>query len=112
MFTVWRVSTLCIGIYVLCLGSVLTPAPDWDYGVSFLMAIITFFTAPFVVTVMVLRKWKQMPLALCAAWFAVDGCYFIYWSIVNEAALVMRDVQWPVSACLFLMMGLIWRKWP
>ena len=41
----WKLVTLAIGIALLVAGSFLTPAPDWDIPVSFIMAAFTYLFA-------------------------------------------------------------------
>lgn len=41
----WKLATLAIGLGLLIAGAYLTPAPDWDIGVSILMAGFTYLTA-------------------------------------------------------------------
>jgi hypothetical protein len=54
------------------------------------------------------RRWKLMPLALLAAWFAVDGAWML--SIDGSAAAwSMREGQWLASLCLFVTYGLLLR---
>ena len=38
----WKLTTLFLGIGLLILGSVYTPAPDWDIAISLIMAIFTY----------------------------------------------------------------------
>lgn len=107
----WRLASLGAGIALLIAGSRYQPAPDWDVGVSVLMATCTYIAAPFFVDTLWRRRWTLLPLAILGAWFAVDGCYWLYWSLVDPAALVMRDIQWEASLCFFLICGMIWRRY-
>ena len=46
---------------------------------------------------------------LFATWFTVDGCYAIYWTFKDPAALeMMRDVNFPASLSLYGMCGIVW----
>ena len=46
---------------------------------------------------------------LIATWWSVDGCYALYWSLVNPVALeMMREANWPASLSLYWACGLIW----
>lgn len=56
IFAPWRVISLIGLTYLLCLGSVLTPTPDWDFGVSILMAGLS--TVMFCSVGLLWRKWK------------------------------------------------------
>ena len=105
----WKLVTLAIGIALLIVGSIYMPAPDWDIPISLIMAAFTYLTAPWSLRMFIERKWKNLPLALFFIWFTVDGCYWLYWSFVNPAALeLMRSVNFPASLSLYLMCGLIW----
>ncbi len=83
-------------------------APDWDIGVSLLMAGFTFLTAEWTLKVFMEGKWKLMLPALAAAWWSIDGCYITYWSILNPDALDMRGVALPVNILLYLLCAFIW----
>ena len=105
----WKLATLALGIGLLLLGSALTPAPDWDVPISFIMGLLAYATAPWSARVLVRRHWRALPLALFLTWFTVDGCYAIYWSLTDPAVLaLMRDVNFPASLSLYGMCGLGW----
>jgi len=104
----WKLGTLALGILLLLVGSVVTPAPDWDTGISFIMAILTYLTAPWLIHVIRRLDWRRVPIALALAWFSIDGCYWIYWSMVDHAALVMRPANAFASTFLYLLMGMVW----
>jgi len=110
-FSVWKYSTLAIGIALLLLGGKYYKAPDWDVGISLIMAFFAFVTAPWATTVLFTGKWSKYPAALLLTWWGVDGCYWVYWSIVDPVALeLMRDVNWPASLVLFLTCGILWSQ--
>lgn len=105
----WKLTTLAAGITLLILGSFYYHAPDWDIPISFIMAFLAYLTAPWSLRVILERKWRLWPAMLFATWFTVDGCYAIYWSIRNPAALeMMRDVNFPASLALYGMCGVVW----
>ena len=60
----WKLTTLAIGIGLLLIGADYQPAPDWDYSISFIMASLTYLTAPWSVQVLRSRRWRWLPLAL------------------------------------------------
>lgn len=108
---IWRYTTLAIGIALLLIGGEYYKAPDWDVGISLIMAFFAFTTAPWATTVIVTRQWSKYPQALLLTWWGVDGCYWVYWSIMNPVALeLMRDVNWPASLVLYLTCGLLWSE--
>ncbi len=105
----WKLATLALGIGLLLVGAELTPAPDWDAPISFIMGLLAYATAPWSLRVLERRCWRALPLALFLTWFTVDGCYAIYWSLKDPAALaLMRDVNFPASLSLYGMCGLGW----
>ena len=105
----WKLATLGVGLGLLIAGSYLTPAPDWDIPVSFIMALPTYATAGWSMRVMVKRRWRDWPLMALWTWLCVDGLYAAYWSFVDPQALdFMRSVNWPASLCLYWMCGLVW----
>ena len=105
----WNLATLAIGIALLIGGSFYYRAPDWDIPISLIMAGFAYLSAAWSMQVMVYRVWRQWPLMLLATWWTVDGCYALYWSIQNPAALaLMRDANWPASLALYWMCGLVW----
>jgi len=104
----WKLGTLTLGIGLLWVGSVLMPAPDWDVGISVLMAVSTYLTAPWLIQVLRQLRWRWLPLALLGAWFSVDGVYWLYWSLVNPEALFMRPANAFASTFLYLLMGMVW----
>ena len=42
----WKLATLALGIGLLLVGAELTPAPDWDAPISFIMGLLAYATAP------------------------------------------------------------------
>ena len=105
----WKLLSLGIGLGLLLIGSILTPAPDWDIAISFIMAGFTYLFAGWSMHVVLERRWSDWPLMLLLTWWCVDGCYALYWSLVNPATLaLMRDVNWPASLSLYWMCGLVW----
>jgi hypothetical protein len=104
----WKLATLAIGLALLLVGADYYHVPDWDYTISFIMAILTYLTAPWTVRVFMARRWRVMPLGLFFYYFTVDGCYWLYWNAVNPAALEMREANFYASSCLYFLCGFIW----
>jgi hypothetical protein len=104
----WKLTTLAIGLALLLIGADYYPAPDWDYPISFIMAILTYLTAPWAVRVFMARRWRMMPLGLFFWYLTVDGCYWLYWSAVSPVALEMREANFYASSCLYFLCGFIW----
>jgi uncharacterized membrane protein (UPF0136 family) len=82
----WKLVTLAIGVALLIVGACYEQAPDWDIGISLIMAALAYLTAPWSMRVMVQRQWRRWPLMLLLTWFGVDGCYWLYWAWKNPAA--------------------------
>ena len=105
----WKLAFLAIGIALLVVGRFYYQAPDWDIPISLIMAFVAYLTASWSMHVMVERRWKQWPLMLFVTWFAVDGCYWLYWRWQDPIALeMMREANAPASLSLFWMCGLVW----
>ena len=105
----WKLGSLLVGIALLIAGSFRYPAPDWDIPISLIMAVLAYLTAPWSLRVLVERRWRSFPLMFLCAWFTVDGCYWLYWSLRNPTVLeVMRDANFLASLCLYCVCGLVW----
>ncbi len=105
--------TFAIGLTWLIYGALNFGYPDWDIGVSIVMAGTTYFTADKVVGAMRNLQWYRWKMMLFLTWFAVDGSYFLYWFFKNRSVLLqMREGQWPMSLRLFLLCGIIWTLTP
>lgn len=105
----WKLITLALGINTLIYGAMIEQLPDWDTGISVLMGLLTYFTAPWAVRVLVERRWKMAPLAFLAAWFTVDGIYFAWNAHLGpEMVDIFRQANWLPSLCLYLLCGFLW----
>lgn len=105
----WKLFSLFCGISLLVVGSFYYKAPDWDIPISFIMALLTYLTAPWSLQVILERQWKNVPLMLFYTWFSVDGSYWLYWSFKNPVALeLMRDANFFASLSLYGICGLVW----
>lgn len=77
--------------------------------VSFIMAGLTYLTAPWSMGVLIGRRWRHWPLMLFCTWISVDGAYALYWHYRDPAALaMMREVNFPASLSLYWICGLLW----
>ena len=107
-FRPWKLFSLFCGIIFLLIGARYSGLPDWDVPISFIMAGLTYFTAPCSLRVVLERRWKQFPYALFWTWFSVDGSYTIYWYFVDPEALIFRPANAGVSLALYGMCALVW----
>lgn len=76
--TVLKNTTFTIGLAWLLYGALAFGYPDWDIGVSLVMAGSTYFCAEWVVTAIVTRQHRRWPIAALATWWCVDGSYWLY----------------------------------
>ena len=105
----WKLALLAIGIALLVAGRFHYQAPDWDIPISLIMAFLAYMISSWSMHVMVERRWKQWPLMLLGTWFAVDGCYWLYWRWQDPVALEkMREANAPASLSLYWTCGLVW----
>ena len=104
----WKVACLAFALSLLIAGAYLTPAPDWDVPVTFIMGIATYLTAPCTVRVLFERNWRLLPVAALATWMSVDGLYALYWHFRDANVLaLMRSANAPVSLVLYLLCGVL-----
>lgn len=107
----WKLATFALGLAVLLIGGHIEQLPDWTPPVSVTMALLTYLTAPWAVRVFIERRWTAMPGALFAAWFTVNMAYSAFQILrpISRAELhALQDANWPTSACLYLLCGLLW----
>lgn len=104
----WKLFSLLFGIGLLILGAVSLNIPDWDIPISIIMAILTYFTAPWSLRVLLERKWRSFPLALFLTWLSIDGSYYFYWSYKNPHSLFLRKWNFLLSLSLYGWCGLLW----
>ncbi len=105
----WKLFSLLVGVSLLIYGSFYYRAMDWDISISVIMAFFTYLTAPWSLRVVIKRQWQYFPAMLFVTWFSVDGCYWLYWQVVNPVAIdMMRDANFLASLSLYVICGLIW----
>jgi hypothetical protein len=104
----WKVVSLVLGLAVLVIGSVVTPAPDWDVPITFIMGLATYLAAPPTARVFFDRRWPLLPVVALATWLSVDGFYALYWHFRDPQVLsLMRSANAPVSLALYLLCGVL-----
>jgi hypothetical protein len=103
----WKNVTFAFGLGWLLYGAVKYGYRDWDIPLSLLMALSTYLTADRLVLAIFARQWRKVPLLAIGAWWAVDGSYWAYWSLVDPSVMI-RGGQWPVSLILYLACGIGW----
>ena len=113
LFIKWKIITFLIATVGLTIVAPYSGDPTWTYFDSILMAVLTFFTAPWAVGTFYLaarRKasWRQLFVAFCLMLFSASWCYDLY--------LVIRDGSYPVtwlanmaaSSVLYISAGMFW----
>lgn len=103
----WKLVTLALGINVLIYGAKMEQSPDWDIGISVLMAVLTYLTAPWSLRVLLERRWKWIPLAAFWAWLTVDGVYWL-WNFHLADIDGWREVNAPASLSLYGICAVLW----
>jgi len=106
MMRPWKLITLALGLAVLVAGAYYEQLADWDVGVSLVMGILTYLTAPFVVRTLYRLDWHRIPLALLLAWFSIDGSYWLYNEVAGHP--YVREANALASTPLYFIMGLVW----
>ena len=107
LFVPWKLATLAAGIALLCFGAVYEQLDDWDIGISFLMAQMTFLTAPWVCEEIKAMRWKSLPLAAFFTWATVDGSYWLYNELIGNT-VYLRDANAWASLPLYFICGVLW----
>lgn len=107
MVRYWKPLTFLCGLSWLVWGALFLEYPDWDIPLSLLMAVSTYVSADKFTHAYLEGNWKQLLTWTPAAWWAVDGSYWLYWSLVDTSVMI-RAGQWPMSLCLYLLAGLVW----
>ena len=109
-FRVWKLAALSFGVLVLWYGMQIDqPAPaDYTWGTIIAMSLSTHWLAPWSTDVFLRLRWKMMPLALLAAWAAVDGAWMLAIDGSPEA-WDLRAIQAPASGCMFAIYGIALR---
>jgi hypothetical protein len=101
--------TFFLGLLALLYGALFLDYPDWDIGISLLMAFATLATAQWSVSAVWELRLRWVPLAFFYTWLCVDGVYWAYWSLVRPEVMI-REGQWLASLCLYLLCGVIWYR--
>ena len=104
----WRLFTLFIGISMLYYGAMTEGAPDWDLGVSFLMAVTTYLLMPAFEAAIRTRNWVS---AAAIATVCSDTTYSMYWDYFGNCA-ASQMVNYPASLSLFLSCWVVWSLAP
>lgn len=105
--TVWKNFTFLVGLSWLIYGAMYFEYPDWDIPISLLMSLSTYLTADHFIRAIKTKSYSKIALFSFGAWWSIDGVYWLYWSLVEKTAMI-REGQWAMSACLYLLCGFVW----
>jgi hypothetical protein len=102
----WKLISFFMGMVWLFWGALTLDIPDWDIGVSIIMGVLAYITAPWSVRVIIQRKLKLFPLMIFTWWFTVDGSYMLYHSFVGNETF--RLANFYASTTLYWLCGMLW----
>ena len=102
----WKLFSFAVGTALMVVGVFWYRISDWDVGISLLMPLLTYLTAPWVVRVLVRAHLRHLPLAAFWAWFTIDGAYWFYHTMVGNEMLRVENAR--TSAALYFGMGCFW----
>jgi hypothetical protein len=102
----WKLVTLALGVALLIWGSFYNQFSDWDVGISIIMAVLTYLTAPLAIRYLMRPTIARVSLAILMAWFSIDGCYALYHTLMGNAML--REANAIASTPLYFLMGMFW----
>jgi hypothetical protein len=100
----WRIVTLIAGFVLLIIGADYFVFPDWDYGVSALMALATYALMP-----RFHRAVQQRDglLAVLIVVFCVDTTYSMY----LQSMEMTLDLRWANLGASGVLFGFCWVIW-
>lgn len=107
LVTYWKPVTFTVGLLGLIYGAIFWNYQDWDIPLSVFMACAAYLSADRLVNAIMSRNLIKIIILLPMAWLAVDGSYWLYWHLVDTTVMI-RQGQWPASACLYLLCGFVW----
>ena len=102
----WKLLSFAVGTALMLVGSVFYKISDWDLGISLVMPLLTYLTAPWVVRVIVGGHFRYLLLAVFWAWFTIDGVYWFYHTQVGNEMLRLENAL--TSTPMYFGMGFFW----
>ena len=102
----WKLATFAIGMSWLIWGAFYYQYSDWDIGISLLMGILAYLSAPWATRVIITRQWKKVPLALFCWFVTVDLVYYTYHTLMGNEMIRLENFL--TSTCLYWLCGFIW----
>ena len=107
----WKLFSLAIGLTWLIYGALNYNISDWDVGISLIMALLSYVTAPWACRVLLgMAEGRSNRLSILGAlffyWFTVDGVSVIYHALMGNETY--RWENFLASSCLYALCGMIW----
>jgi len=102
----WKLATLAFGLALLIVGAYWYRISDWDVGVSLIMGVLTYLTAPWSFRALILRQYRWWPLSIVLCWLTVDGSYVAYHNWMGNEMLRRENAL--TSTPLYFFMGGFW----
>jgi len=107
----WKLFSLAIGLAWLIYGALNYNISDWDVGISLIMALLSYITAPWACRVLLgVAQGRFNVVSICGAlfsyWFTVDGVYVIYHALMGNETY--RWENFLASSCLYALCGMAW----
>jgi hypothetical protein len=109
-FRIWKFIFLLITIVFLCYGSLILKMPDWDFGVSILMAVFSYLFSPLFISYLInFKKYYNinkifMFITIMFLWLlTVDLSYMGYNILLNH--MTFRYANFFASTILFILNG-------
>jgi len=107
----WKLFSLATGLTWLIYGALNFNIPDWDVGISLIMALLSYITAPWACRVLLgVAQGRFNVVSICGAlfsyWFTVDGVYVIYHALMGNETY--RWENFLASSCLYALCGMAW----
>lgn len=110
----WKLASFAIGMGWLLYGALFYGIGDWDVGVSLVMGIGTYLSAPWAVHVIACacrdrppRAWLHVPGALAVAVLVVDTSYLAWHAAMGNPTF--RAENFRASIILYFLAGMLWQ---
>ena len=111
----WKLTTLALGITFLVAVALYLRLPDWDPGISLLMALLAYLFAPASIRSLqhalkspAPQRWASLLLSAFLAWLVIDAAYLAYCALVGHPT--MRWENFIISGTLYAAAGLLWAQ--
>jgi len=105
----WKLVSFAAGLAVLIAGAFYFKSYEWDVGVSLIMGLLTYLTAPWALRILRSSRWRMLPAAIFFYWFTVDGSYVAYNALLGHPVSTdLRCANFFASTLLYFLCGWLW----